>query len=190
MIKASAELYTLACSFDPFTLVDIGLFALAVVLTITGACRLWRVWRGSRHAATAVAASGSADPYLLMLSVIANISPLIGLLGTLVGLGVAFTASAEHSLVDLLSGAAVAINSSVAGVFAAVTAAIGQAGLRWLEDHLERQRVDAGKLPTRSPDEDCPIHGQQEKTALGTLRVIDGQGNLERKDSHYEDSPL
>lgn len=182
MIEVSADLYTLVLSFDPFTLVDIGLFALAVVLTITGACHLWSVRRGSRHAVTAVAASGSADPYLLMLSVITNISPLIGLLGTLVGLGVAFAASAEHSLDDLLSGAAVAINSSVAGVFAAVTAAIGQAMLRWLEDHLERQRLDAGKLPMRSPDEDCPTNGQQEKTALGTLRFIDGQGNLESKD--------
>jgi len=190
MIQVSAELYTLACSFDPFTLVDIGLFALAVVLTITGACQLWRARRGRKHAAPAGAANGSADPYLLMLSVITSISPLIGLLGTLVGLGTAFTASAAHSLDDLLSGAAVAINSSVAGVFAAVTAAVGQAVLRWLEDQSEWQWVDAGQLPTRSSDEDCSTHAQQEKTALGTLGFIDGQGKLESQDSPHEASPL
>jgi hypothetical protein len=166
MREMSADLLTDVYAFDAFTLVNIGFFALAVVLTLTGAWRLGRKGEQSGPVATPEETRASAGLYLLMLSVITTVAPLIGLLGTLVGLGVAFAASAEHSLDHLLSGAAVAINSSVAGVFAAVTAAIGQAVLRGIIEHLGRQ-PEPEKLPTWSPEVHHPGNAPQESPLLG-----------------------
>lgn len=173
-----ADFSTLILSFDPFTLVCIGLFAFAVVITLAG---VWHGWRTTEE-------NGGGETPLLLLSLIVNVSPLLGLLGTLVGLGVAFAASAEHSLAELLSGAAVAINSSVAGVFASVTAAVGQAVLSGLEDTEERHPFSPRNPLTRSQEGSLSPNGQREEGAPRVLQSKDDQRTAECQEPGYADS--
>ena len=109
------------------------------------------------------------ERYLDTLGTIAAISPLLGLLGTVIGMVKVFTAIMTHGVGDpavLAGGIAEALITTAAGLTVAIPALIGY---RYYRNRVDSLVVDMEKEAIKLVE---ALHRRQDKTTVTAIKVV------------------